>query len=261
MLALLVRMRWGLLVFLLIGIGGLIWSAAYQSPTMKAIESVGGELHEPYGMTPSDKLVSLFKYILRSPYPKDLYLGPRDMSREVFHQVYNDRLTDEAILQIDLSEIGELRIVDMSGPHVTDRGFSHIAGNPQVSHVACCRGQVMDAGLASIVGNPNLVSLDISGNDITDAGISSLVQSQFLTSINLQDTLLTNQGLLELVSNLPKLALLDIGSTDVTDEGLAELSRLPGLVSIKLEVLQLTDIGMTHLQQTTIPLNYVGVSC
>ena len=46
----------------------------------------------------------------------------------------------------------------------------------------------------------------------------------------------------------------------MTDEGLAELSRLPGLVSIKLDVLQLTDIGMTHLQQTTMPLNVVGVS-
>ena len=260
MLALLVRMRWGLLVFVLLGMGSLIWTASYQSPTMKAIESVGGELYEPSGGSLHEKINSRFRQLISNPIPKILCLGPRDLSRDFCHQVYNDRLTDEAILQIDLSETGALILVDLSGPHVTDRGFSHIAGNPQINNVACRRGHVTDAGLASIVGNPNLRYLDISGNDITDAGIGSLVQSQFLYSIRLQDTLVTNQGLPQLASNHPKLALLDIGSTDVTDEGLAELSRLPRLTCIHLDVLQLTDIGKTHLQQTTMPLSAVGVS-
>jgi hypothetical protein len=117
---------------------------------------VQGEVFEPFATTPSEKLQSMLLAVLRNPYPKDLYLGPRDQSRVFTQQVYNERLTDEAILQMDLSELGHLRVVDMSGPHVTDRGFTHIAGNSLVSNLDCRNAMVTDSGLAALEKNTRL---------------------------------------------------------------------------------------------------------
>ena len=129
-----------------------------------------------------------------------LDLGPRDQRQDMFRQVYNEKLTDDAILKIEPSETGDVGVVDLSGPHVTDRGFSHLAGNPRVSIVICRRSMVTDAGLASLAGKSNLTHLFVSGNNITDLGVSSISQLKSLRFISFQGTLIANRALKGLAS-------------------------------------------------------------
>ena len=128
-------------------IGALLVLSLPTTPTMRAIESVGGEVVDSGNATTAEKVVLKLQKLFGVQTRKYLFLGPRDRSRIPTMQVYNERLTDEEILQIDLSEIGPLDVADLSGPHVTDRGFCHIAGNKLVSVVICHNAQVTDAGL------------------------------------------------------------------------------------------------------------------
>jgi hypothetical protein len=226
------------------------------SPTMQVIQSVGGEVFEPYATTLPDKIQSKLRAILfRNPHLKWLFLGPRDQNRLITRQVYNERLTDEAILQTDLSEIGPLMFVEMSGPRVTDRGFSHIAGNKLVHSVFCRKAQVTDAGLAVLANSLN--TLDLSGNEITDAGVSSLARGTSLVGLELNDTRITDQGLKKLASSCTALSTLGISSTDVTDIGLACLSSMPKLSVVRVDTAQLTDEAVSNLFK--FKLSGVGV--
>ena len=252
--------RWSCLLLVAVGLGITAWSNVHQSMTMKAIDSVGGSLFDPRDDgSLSYRLQLVLRTVLRDPYPKDLYLGPQIYPVGSVELSDYERLQDEAILQIDLSDIGPLRQVEMSGSHVTDRGFAHLAGNPLVHNVNCRRAKITDRGLDAIQGNLSLYYLDISGNDITDRGMSSLAKISSLSGICLRDTLITDQGLRDLSANRIKLWSLSLGSTDVTGEGLGCLVTLPRLIGIHLDVLQCTESGIAHLQSGALPLETLGV--
>ncbi len=252
--------RWSCLLLVAAGLGITVWSNVHQSMTMKAIDSVGGSLFDPRDDgSLSYRLQVVLRTALRDPFPRDLFLSPQFDPATSPERFDDERLQDEAILQINLSEIGHLRIVEMSGPHVTDRGFAHLAGNPLVHNVNCRRAKITDAGLAAIQNNLSLFQLDISGNDITDRGMRSLAKISSLSGISLRDTLITDEGLRDLTANRTKLWSLSLGSTDVTGEGLGCLVTLPRLIGIHLDVLQCTGSGIAHLQSGALPLETLGV--
>jgi hypothetical protein len=149
---------------------------------------------------------------------------------------------------MDLSELGVIRFVDMSGPHVTDRGFAHIVGNPCVSNLTCRDTQVTDVGLVALARNRNLRSLNLTGNNITDAGMASVVQVPGLHSIHLGDTRITDQAIKDLAAGCTRLAHLDVASTALTTSGLEQLQNIRGLSSIGLDATQLTDETVPLLQ-------------
>ena len=158
----------------------------------------------------------------------------------------------DAILQMDLSELGVLRFVDMSGPHVTDRGFTHIASSSNICHLACRDAQVTDQGLVALEQNTRLMTINLTGNNITDAGMASLVRNPRLSSIHLGDTRITDKAIEELAIGHPSLGCLDVASTALTTSGLAKLQKIRSLSVIGLDVTQLTDETLPLLQPITL---------
>ena len=222
------------------------------SPTMRAIQSVHGEVTEFTTTTLVEKMLANLQALFGRKTVKDLNLGPRDRSWIPGEQVYNEELTDDAILQMDLSELGVLRLVDMSGPHVTDRGFTHIASSPNVCHLACRDAQVTDQGLVALAQNTRLMTIKLTGNNITDAGMASLVRNPRLSSIHLGDTRITDQAIEKLAAGCTRLAYLDIASTALTASGLAQLQNIRSLSMIGLDVTQLTNETLPLLQPITL---------
>lgn len=226
------------------------------SPTMQAIRSVHGEVTDIETTTPLFvKMLANLQTLFGKTTVKDLYLGPRDKGWIPGQQVYNEKLTDDTILQMDLSELGVLQFVDMSGPHVTDRGFAHIASSPNICHLACRGAQVTDQGLVALEQNTRLMAINLTGNNITDAGMASFVRTPSLGSIHLCDTRITDQAIKELAAGCTRLAHLDVASTALTTSGLEQLQNIRGFSSIGLDATQLTDETLPLLQP--IPLNYL----
>lgn len=238
---------------LLLCIMALVIVARPVSPTMRAIRSVHGEVTDIETSTPLFvKMLANLQALFGKTTVKDLNLGPRDRSWIPGQQVYNEELTDDAILQMDLSELGDLRFVDMSGPHVTDRGFSHFASSPNVCHFACRDAQVTDQGLVALEQNTRLMTINLTGNNITDAGMASLVKNPRLSSIHLGDTRITDQAIEKLAAGFTRLAHLDVASTALTTSGLSKLQKIRSLSGIGLDVTQLTDETLPLLQPITL---------
>lgn len=238
----------------------LFFITAPVSRTTRAIQSVHGEVTN-FTITPTTPLAIRTLANLRALFgkqtAKDLNLGPRNPSLIPGQQVYNNELTDDAILQINLAELGEIRFVDMSGPNVTDRGFVHMAKSPYVCHLVCRYAQVTDQGLAALEQNNRLMTINLTGNKITDAGMASLVRTPKLGSIHLGDTGITDQALDELAAGCTRLAHLDVASTALTTSGLAKLQKIRGLTAIGLDVTQLTDETLPLLQP--IPFTHLSI--
>jgi len=249
------KSRWSRLPLVLGGlllcIMAVVIIATPVSPTMRAIRSVHGEVTDIETTTVLKMLANL-QALFGKQTVKDLYLGPRDKGLFPGQRVYNEELTDEAILQMDLSELGIVRFVDMSGPQVTDRGFAHIASSPNVSHIVCRDAQVTDQGLVALAQNTRLMTINLTGNNISDAGMASFVRTPSLVSIHLGDTRITDQAIEELAAGCTRLAHLDIASTALTASGLAKLQKIRGLSSIGLDATQLTDETVPLLQPITL---------
>lgn len=224
-------------------IGALLVLSLPTTPTMRAIHLVGGEVVVRQSPTWDAKFFSILRALMGGNQMGDksivdVYLGPRDPKRPESEQVYNEQLTDEVILQLDMGSVGELRLVDMSGPHVTDRGFSHITGNSGANFIICRHAQVSDTGLVSLaVTNPNLYSVDLTGNPITDAGLS--LMSHFPNDPLVNPT-------------IRRLNSLKIGSTEVTDAGLSDRSILPRLVNLGVDTAQFTDVAVSSLRSLSL---------
>lgn len=238
---------------LLLCIMAVVIIASPVSPTMQAIRSVHGEVTDIETTTPLFlKMLANLQALFDKQTVKDLYLGPRDKGLLPGQRVYNEELTDEAILQMDLSELGILRYVDMSGPHVTDRGFAHIASSPNVSHIVCRGAQVTDQGLVALEQNTRLMTINLTGNNISDAGMASLVRTPSLCSIHLGDTRITDQAIEVLAAGCTRLTHLDVASTALTTSGLEQLQKIRGLSSIGLDATLLTDETVPLLQPITL---------
>lgn len=235
-------LRWyqhlALLILLPWCLWGLVLAATPTTPTMRAIESVGGEVVDLQVSYWDPKFLSIIGTLMGEKPIVDVFLGPRDLKRPEFEQVYNEQLTDEVILQLDLNSLGMLRLVDISGPQITDRGFSRIAGNSRATIITCRHAQVSDTGLMSLaVTNRNLYSVDLTGNPITDAGLSLMSRFPAAPSANLTK---------------PQLTILKIGSTEITDAGLSDRSTLPRLWGLGVDTAQFTDVAVANLRPLTL---------
>lgn len=235
-------LRWyqhlALLILLPWCLWGLVLVAMPTTPTLRAIHSVGGEVVDLHLSYWDPKFLSIIGTLMGEKPIVDVFLGPRDPTRPEFQQVYNEQLTDEVILQLDLNSLGVLRLVDMSGPQITDRGFSHIAGNSRAPFLTCRHAQVSDTGLVSLaITNPNLYAVDLTGNPITDAGLSLMSRFPSVPPANLTK---------------PQLAILKIGSTEIMDAGLSDRSTLPRLSGLGVDTAQFTDVAVANLRPLTL---------
>lgn len=256
------RRRWLWLVLVVFAFLSAVFGIVfYRTPTQVAIAAVGGSLE--YDST-NPRLAQFAHQVLRQPMDRNLYMGPRDLTRHPLFQVDNPQLRDEHLLQLDLDPLGKLYTVDISGPQVTDIGFAHVAKSPvKITILVCRNSRITDAGLASLSQSSNLSYLVIPGNSITDRGLESISALQRLSYLHLGDTLVTDSGLASSIPRLSGLNCLDIRNTEITDAGLGCLADSQNSMSLKvisLDTLQATDVGIQHLRGRSVPLDGIGLS-
>lgn len=249
------RRRWVLIAITAMTVSflaaGSVWHI-FRSGTLAAIEAVGGELEYDSRNPP---IAFVRDRVLRQRIPQHLYMGPRQQDKRFYSQVYNEKLLDEHLLQLDLSQLGQVSLIDISGPHVTDKGFLHVAASLDLRQLICRRSRITDAGLKALLPNSKLSFLVIPGNDISNEGLTTINQFPQLMLLDLVDTRISE------LPNMSRLYYLYIRSTDIEDiSSLSNSQNLPSLQAIELDSVQCTDQAVQILASRAKPIEGIGIS-
>jgi hypothetical protein len=120
-------------------------------------------------------------------------------------------VTDAALEQ--LSELTQLRFLDLGFSHVTDAGLKHVAACKNLQVLGLAGTKVTDAGLDQLVSLPHLRTLVLMRTAVTDAGLRELRRMNNLQVLNLGATKTTASGRSALQTALPKLKIIDLPAT------------------------------------------------
>jgi hypothetical protein len=189
---------------------------------------------------------------LRGPGADDKLL--RGISR--FRRLENLYFRDSAVTDVGLARLRDcprLRVLDMSGMAISDRGLGHLAGLSLEG--LCLDGTpITDAGLKHLSALP-LHELFLGNTRISDAGLKHLAGLP-LTFLSLTHTGISDAGLRRLAGTPLRELMLD--GTPITDAGAEELA------SWSLERLHLRG---TRISARALPrfhamktLRYLGLS-
>jgi hypothetical protein len=125
--------------------------------------------------------------------------------------------------------LGELEIVELANPSVTDDDLQAFRAFPELLILRLDHTQVSDAGLVHLSNLRLLQWLRLEHTRISDAGLAILSKLTNLETLALRGTNVTDAGLRHLKS-LTNLRNLDVGETAVSEAGIAELkASLPDL--------------------------------
>ncbi len=131
-------------------------------------------------------------------------------------------LTDAELAAV--SNLRDLRDLDIHQTLIDDAGLAHLAGLGQLRSLNLAGADITDAGLAHLGGLSRLAELDLSETEVTDAGLIHLAKLPALRILTLHSTAVSSKGLRALRLH-PSLRWLEIHSESVGDEDIAELRR------------------------------------
>lgn len=138
-------------------------------------------------------------------------------------------VTDDELSRI--LESPTLRLLDVSGSLVTDKGVKQLGTQNQLESLGLSGTQITDASVQQLASLKRLKFLDLSSTRVTGGGIQTLGGLKQLRTLRLESTR-TSDECLALIATLPNLWQLDLKDTRVTDHGLAALSRCKNLRSL-----------------------------
>jgi hypothetical protein len=177
----------------------------------------------------------------------------------------------ETVLPL-LTQLPDLKVLNLGNPNVTDANVRALQGLPKLHSLGLMGAPIGDTALAVMKTFPalrvlNLVGtkvtdaglvhlrdltaleyLGLKGTAVTDAGLVHLKNLTGLTSLNLADTKVSDAGLVHL-AGMTRLESLNLSNDNVTDAGLEHLGRLPGLAGLNVTGTKVTDAGLVHLKQ------------
>jgi hypothetical protein len=146
-----------------------------------------------------------------------------------------------------MSEMQQLRVLDLRGTDVGDDGMVHLAKLKNLRDLDLSETIVGNAGLEPLKSLPKLEKLNLWATRVGDAGMVHIAAMRPLKWLNLDDVrflddevYLTDKGL-EQVVKLPNLEWLHVGKTQVSDAG---LKLLAGLKKLK-------HLEVTHCERVT----------
>jgi hypothetical protein len=118
------------------------------------------------------------------------------------------KVTDAALEP--LSELTQLRFLDLGFSQVTDAGLKHLAACKNLQALGLASTNVTDAGLNQLASLPHLQRLVLMRTAVTDAGLMALRRMRNLQLLNLGATKTTASGRSALQAALPKLKIIDL---------------------------------------------------
>jgi len=152
-----------------------------------------------------------------------------------------------------LAELGDVEVLGLEGPDVTDELFDPITTFPGLRHLLLHDTQVSDAGLQHLQGLHQLEHLSLGHTDdrspsrITDASLKYIAGLKKLRYLYLTKTQISDDGLKHL-SGMTSLLGLDLSNTKITSEGLKHIAPLRQLRTLNLYGTQVDDKAVEHLQ-------------
>jgi formylglycine-generating enzyme required for sulfatase activity/Leucine-rich repeat (LRR) protein len=112
----------------------------------------------------------------------------------------NRGVTDAVVAQ--LSSLARLRILNLDGTQITDRGLEHIKRLPGLTSLALGNTNVSDAGMGHLTSLTSLETLVLLRTQVSDAAITHLKRLTGLHYLQLAGTKVTAAGVIELSATL-----------------------------------------------------------
>ncbi len=164
-----------------------------------------------------------------------------------------------------LQESTDLRIVDLSSTHITDRSVGSLSLAKRLRELLLADTELTDSAIGVVTAQfPQLECLDLSGTGITDSCVLSLRKLKSLRWLDLRGACITDNGINDLagirnlrwlnisstsISDFPwngdvgfqDLEGLNLSSTDVSDRTLQSLRKLGKLRILIVENTQITE--------------------
>ncbi len=146
-----------------------------------------------------------------------------------------------------VSQLPEVKSLDLRGAQVTDAGWEQLAGLPTLAFLDVSGSNINDEGLRHLTGATSLRYLNLSQTRISDEGLSHLAGLWLLTQLDVSRTPITDDGLRHL-SGMVSLRHVFLGGTRLTGAGLKHLAPIQGLSFLELSHTQLTETGLSRLR-------------
>ncbi len=149
-------------------------------------------------------------------------------------QIGGEQVTDE-----NLSYVGQMSGLEEFSIewafHLTDKGFSHLAGLKQLRILEIGKSKMTDASLEAIGNLTNLEELRIGGGTFSDAGLEKLKSLTRLNFLSLgEGSHSVSDAGLAFLKGMTELDYLDSSGWHVSDEGIATLRELKKLKTIRV---------------------------
>ena len=158
------------------------------------------------------------------------------------------RIGDPAIET--LRSLSRLRILDLSGSHMSDRAVGSLAELKELErlslHANCF---LSDEGVKSLSALTNLASLDVGFTYTTDDGLRALQRLPHLSALSLNATPITNASL-AILGGYPALRDLQIQATSVNDGGVSTLQNFSLLAQLDIDHTAVTERGLAMLRKS-----------
>jgi Leucine-rich repeat (LRR) protein len=132
------------------------------------------------------------------------------------------KITDTDVKGI--SEVKQLKELDLSFAEITDIGLKDISQLKGLARLSVANTRITDAGLKEIARLENLTYLNLTSTRITDEGMLEVRNLRNLASLKLSDTRITDAGI-KALKGLKHLELLYVNQTGVTSGGIRELEK------------------------------------
>jgi len=142
-------------------------------------------------------------------------------------------VTDEWLSNLDVSHVGNVRFLNLSGTPVSDAGLACLAQMPRLKSLDLSNTFISNAGLKHVAQMTKLNHLDLSSTSIGDAGLKHIAQLPELRSVQLFQTLVTDDGLNELLP-IKYLGGIGLHNTDVTTIGVERFRKAKQGINVNI---------------------------
>jgi len=224
---LIARALLALVVFVVVGLGWVVYRGGAQRVAVVAITRVGGQVRYDWQM-------------MRVPGPDGEDLMPNPNGRPRWTPALVDLLGPDCF--------GDIVSVDFrpnDNHYLQDRN-ERLRNEPSEDLIT--RQKDADAALASAGRLPRLQRLSIAFTPVSNAGMNDLRNLAGLESLKLGYLDGTTGEGFKNIEGLTRLRALELESLPLTDAELSLLRPLTELRTLELEQVKLTDAGMAHLE-------------
>ena len=147
-----------------------------------------------------------------------------------------------------LSELPQLRYLNLMGTGVTDDGVEKLQNLTTLRALKFSGTKIADAGLPAISRLHNLRVLVLTETAVTDAGLTQLQSLSKLDELYLDGTKVTGACLHNLAA-IDSLRVIHLRNTLLCGEGLTELAKMPTLEAVDATNTPISDADMIYLEQ------------